>query len=104
MQRDAHLNNAALMARPRAATRRSAIIAFGGGFHGRTLLGMGLTGKVAPYKAGFGPFPAEIYHAKYPNTLHGVSEADALASIESIFKYDVEAERVAALIIEPVQG
>ena len=56
----------------RSATKRSAIIAFGGGFHGRTLLGMGLTGKVAPYKAGFGPFPAEIYHAKYPNELHGV--------------------------------
>ena len=88
----------------RSATKRSAIIAFGGGFHGRTLLGMGLTGKVAPYKAGFGPFPAEIYHAKYPNALHGVTEADALASIEAIFKYDVEAERVAALIIEPVQG
>ena len=88
----------------RSATKRSAVIAFGGGFHGRTLLGMGLTGKVAPYKAGFGPFPAEIYHAKYPNELHGVSEADALASIEAIFKYDVEAERVAALIIEPVQG
>ena len=88
----------------RAATKRSAVIAFGGGFHGRTLLGMALTGKVAPYKAGFGPFPAEIYHAKYPNPLHGISEADALASIESIFKYDVEAERVAAIIIEPVQG
>jgi len=88
----------------RSATRRSAVIAFGGGFHGRTLLGMGLTGKVAPYKAGFGPFPAEIYHAKYPNALHGVTEADALASIESLFKYDVEAERVAAIIIEPVQG
>ena len=88
----------------RAATRRSAVIAFGGGFHGRTLLGMGLTGKVAPYKAGFGPFPAEIYHAKFPNALHGVSEADALASIERIFKYDVEPERVAAIIIEPVQG
>jgi len=88
----------------RSATKRPAIIAFGGGFHGRTLLGMGLTGKVAPYKAGFGPFPAEIFHAKYPNALHGVSEADALASIEAIFKYDVEPDRVAALIIEPVQG
>src|SRR6202012_2999929 len=63
-----------------------------------------LTGKVAPYKAGFGPFPAEIYHAKYPNALHGISEADALASLEPIFKYDVEAERVGAIIIEPVQG
>jgi 4-aminobutyrate aminotransferase/(S)-3-amino-2-methylpropionate transaminase len=88
----------------RAATKRSAIIAFGGGFHGRTLLGMGLTGKVAPYKAGFGPFPSEIYHARYPNALHGVSVADALASIDAIFKYDVEPGRVAALIVEPVQG
>jgi 4-aminobutyrate aminotransferase/(S)-3-amino-2-methylpropionate transaminase len=88
----------------RSATRRQAVIAFGGGFHGRTLLGMGLTGKVAPYKAGFGPFPAEIYHAKFPNPLHGTSVADALQSLADIFKYDVEPERVAAIIIEPVQG
>ena len=88
----------------RAATKRAAVIAFGGGFHGRTLLGMALTGKVAPYKAGFGPFPAEVFHAKFPNPLHGVSVADALASIDAIFKYDVEPERVAAIIIEPVQG
>ncbi len=88
----------------RSATKRQAVIAFGGGFHGRTLLTMGLTGKVAPYKIGFGPFPAEIYHAKYPNAMHGVSVADAIASIEAIFKYDVEAERVAAIILEPVQG
>jgi 4-aminobutyrate aminotransferase/(S)-3-amino-2-methylpropionate transaminase len=88
----------------RAATKRQAVIAFGGGFHGRTLLGMALTGKVAPYKAGFGPFPAEIYHAEYPNPLHGVSVADALRSVEHIFKYDVEAERIAAIILEPVQG
>ena len=46
----------------RAYTKRSAVIAFGGGFHGRTLMGMALTGKVAPYKAGFGPFPAEVFH------------------------------------------
>jgi 4-aminobutyrate aminotransferase/(S)-3-amino-2-methylpropionate transaminase len=59
---------------------------------------------VAPYKAGFGPFPAEVYHAKFPNALHGVSTADAIASIEAIFKYDVEAARVAAIILEPVQG
>jgi 4-aminobutyrate aminotransferase/(S)-3-amino-2-methylpropionate transaminase len=88
----------------RAATQRQAVIAFGGGFHGRTLLGMALTGKVAPYKAGFGPFPAEIYHAEFPNPLHGVSVADSLRSIEHLFKYDVEAERVAAIILEPVQG
>ncbi|MEW6694185.1 MAG: 4-aminobutyrate--2-oxoglutarate transaminase [Pseudomonadota bacterium] len=88
----------------RAATKRQAVIAFGGGFHGRTLLGMALTGKVAPYKAGFGPFPAEIYHAEYPNALHGISVADALRSVEHLFKYDVEPERVAAIILEPVQG
>jgi 4-aminobutyrate aminotransferase/(S)-3-amino-2-methylpropionate transaminase len=88
----------------RYATKRQAVIAFGGGFHGRTLLGMALTGKVAPYKTGFGPFPAEIYHAEFPNPLHGISEADALRSIEHLFKYDVEAERVAAIILEPVQG
>ena len=63
----------------RAYTKRPAVIAFGGGFHGRTLLGMGLTGKVAPYKAGFGPFPGGLYHAAYPCPLHGVSIDDALA-------------------------
>ena len=88
----------------RAATKRQGVIAFGGGFHGRTLMGMALTGKVAPYKAGFGPFPAEIYHAEFPNALHGVSVADALKSLEHLFKYDIEPERVAAIILEPVQG
>lgn len=88
----------------RAATKRQGVIAFGGGFHGRTLMGMALTGKVAPYKAGFGPFPAEIYHAEFPNALHGVSVADSLKSLEHLFKYDIEPERVAAIILEPVQG
>ena len=88
----------------RAYTKRSGVIAFGGGFHGRTLLGLALTGKVAPYKAGFGPFPTEVFHARFPNELFGVSVADSLASIEHIFKNDIEPERVAAIIIEPVQG
>ncbi|MDT8991286.1 4-aminobutyrate--2-oxoglutarate transaminase [Curvibacter sp. APW13] len=88
----------------RAYTKRSGIIAFGGGFHGRTMMGMALTGKVAPYKVGFGPFPAEVFHAKYPCALHGVSVIDAIASIEALFKYDIEASRVAAIILEPVQG
>ena len=88
----------------RAYTKRSAVIAFGGAFHGRTLLGMALTGKVAPYKAGFGPMPAEIFHAKFPCPLHGVSVEDAIASVEALFKYDVEPARVAAIILEPVQG
>jgi 4-aminobutyrate aminotransferase/(S)-3-amino-2-methylpropionate transaminase len=88
----------------RAYTKRQALIAFGGGFHGRTMMTMALTGKVAPYKAGFGPFPAEVYHARFPCPLHGVSVNDAIASIEAIFKYDVEPQRVAAIILEPVQG
>ncbi|MCW2311345.1 4-aminobutyrate aminotransferase/(S)-3-amino-2-methylpropionate transaminase [Rhodoferax antarcticus] len=88
----------------RAHTKRSAVIAFTSGYHGRTLLTLGLTGKVAPYKLGFGPFPNEIFHAQFPNALHGVSVDDAIASIELIFKNDVEASRVAAIIVEPVQG
>src|SRR5947209_2619526 len=88
----------------RAATGRPGVIAFGGGYHGRTLLTMGLTGKVAPYKTGFGPFPGDIYHALFPNPLHGVSVADALASVDAILKNDIEADRVAAFILEPVQG
>ena len=88
----------------RSYTKRSAVIAFTSGYHGRTLLTLGLTGKVAPYKTGFGPFPGEIFHAQFPNAAHGVSVDDAIASIESIFKNDVEANRVAAIIVEPVQG
>jgi len=88
----------------RAHTKRSGIIAFTGGYHGRTMMTLGLTGKVAPYKSGFGPFPAEVFHALYPNELHGVSVADALASVELLFKNDIEANRVAAFILEPVQG
>ena len=88
----------------RSFTKRSAIVAFTSGYHGRTLLTLGLTGKVAPYKTGFGPYPAEIFHARFPDALRGVSVADSLASVESLFKNDVEASRVAAIIVEPVQG
>ncbi|MYM42129.1 4-aminobutyrate--2-oxoglutarate transaminase [Duganella qianjiadongensis] len=88
----------------RAATGRSAVIAFAGGFHGRTMMGMALTGKVAPYKIGFGPFPAEIYHAPYPVELHGVSVDDAMNAVHTLFKADVDPQRVAAIILEPVQG
>ncbi|WP_284618885.1 4-aminobutyrate--2-oxoglutarate transaminase [Aquabacterium humicola] len=88
----------------RAYTKRSAVIAFGGGFHGRTMMGLALTGKVQPYKAGFGPFPAEVFHARFPNALQGVSVDDALDSVEAIFANDVEPSRVAAIILEPVQG
>jgi 4-aminobutyrate aminotransferase/(S)-3-amino-2-methylpropionate transaminase len=88
----------------RAYTKRSALIAFSGGFHGRTMMGLALTGKVEPYKAGFGPYPAEIYHAPFPQPLHGVSSDQSLQALEGLFKTDVEAQRVAAVIIEPVQG
>ena len=88
----------------RTATGRSGVIAFSGAFHGRTMLAMTLTGKVAPYKAGFGPFPPEIYHAPFPIDLHGTSVDDALAGIERLFKADIDPARVAAIIIEPVQG
>ena len=88
----------------RAYTKRPGVIAFSGGFHGRTMLGMALTGKVVPYKTGFGPFPPDIYHARFPHEYHGVSVQDALDDIAHLFKYDIEAARVAAFIIEPVQG
>ena len=88
----------------RAATGRSGIIAFSGGFHGRTMMGLALTGKVEPYKTGFGPFPGEVYHAPFPNPLHGVSEAQALQGLNSLFKTDIDPQRVAAIILEPVQG
>src|SRR5689334_4730208 len=88
----------------RVATGRSGVIAFSGAFHGRTMLAMTLTGKVAPYKAGFGPFPPEIFHAPFPIELHGTSVDDALMGIEQLFKADIDPARVAAIIIEPVQG
>lgn len=88
----------------RAATGRDAIIAFSGGFHGRTFMAMSMTGKVFPYKAGFGAMPGDVFHAPFPVPLHGVSEGDALAALDRLFKADVDPARVAAMVIEPVQG
>jgi len=88
----------------RAYTGRSAVIAFDGAFHGRTSMTMGLTGKVVPYKSGFGPFPGDIYRAPFPNALHGVSVDDSIDGLKKLFKMDVDAQRVAAVIVEPVQG
>ena len=85
-------------------THRPGVIALGGGFHGRTYMGMALTGKVQPYKAGFGPFPASVFHVPAPIELHGVSIDDSLRAIEQLFKCDIEPDQVAAIIIEPVQG
>ncbi len=88
----------------RSYTKRPGIVAFSGAFHGRTSMGMALTGKVDPYKIGFGPFPGDVYHAPFPNALHGVSVEDALHYLHTLFKTDIEPSRVAAIIIEPVQG
>jgi 4-aminobutyrate aminotransferase/(S)-3-amino-2-methylpropionate transaminase len=67
-------------------------------------MAMALTGKVAPYKVGFGPFPGDVYHAPYPMAFHGVSTQASLEALDHLFKYDVEPERVAAIIVEPVLG
>jgi len=88
----------------RAYSKRPGVIAFGGGFHGRTSMTMALTGKVAPYKIGFGPFPGSIFHAQYPNAVHDVSTQDALKSLDRIFKADIAPDQVAAILLEPVQG
>lgn len=88
----------------RRHTGRSGVVAFSGAFHGRTMMGMALTGKVVPYKHGFGPFPAEVFHVPFPIEYHGVSTRDSLAALDTLFKADVESSRIAAMIIEPVQG
>ncbi|WP_027151672.1 4-aminobutyrate--2-oxoglutarate transaminase [Mesorhizobium sp. WSM2561] len=88
----------------RNATGRPAVIAFAGGFHGRTFMGMALTGKVVPYKVGFGAMPADVFHAPFPVALHGITVADSLAALDRLFKADVDPARVAAIIVEPVQG
>jgi 4-aminobutyrate aminotransferase len=86
----------------RSHTKRSGVIAFGGAFHGRSLFAVSLTGKVQPYKAGFGPFPPEIYHVPFPGSLESLEQAKI--AMEQLFKCDIEPSRVAAIIFEPVQG
>jgi 4-aminobutyrate aminotransferase/(S)-3-amino-2-methylpropionate transaminase len=88
----------------RGFTNRSAIIAFRGGFHGRTLLGVSLTGMSQPYKQNFGPFASEIYHTPYPDAYRGITTEIALAALEEVFATQIAPDRVAAIIIEPVQG
>jgi 4-aminobutyrate aminotransferase len=88
----------------RVATGRPAVVAFDRAFHGRTTLTMALTSKVVPYKDGFGPFAPEVYRAPAPYPYRGVSSDDAIHGLELLFKQDVSPERVAAVILEPVQG
>ena len=88
----------------KAATGRNAVIAFSGAFHGRTLMGMALTGKVHPYKAGFGAMPPDIWHVPFPAEALDVTVQESIAAIEKLFKADVDPKRVAAIILEPIQG
>ncbi len=88
----------------RAYTKRPAVIAFEGGFHGRTLMSLSLTSKTHPYKAGLGPFAPEVYRVPFPYAYRGISSGDALAALERAFAVQVAAETVAAIVVEPVQG
>ncbi|MCJ8169321.1 4-aminobutyrate--2-oxoglutarate transaminase [Atopomonas sediminilitoris] len=88
----------------RAATGREGVIAFTGGYHGRTMATLALTGKKVPYSAGMGLMPGPVFRAQYPCELHGVSDDEAMASIARIFKNDAEPCDIAAIILEPVQG
>ena len=88
----------------RQITGRPGVIAFSGAFHGRTLLATTLTGKSKPYKVGFGPYVPAVFHAEYPDAYHGVDTAEALKSVDRLFKSTINANEVAAIIVEPVQG
>ena len=88
----------------RAYTGRRGVIAFNGGFHGRTMMAMGLTGKITPYKNLFGPFPGEVYHVPFPIEYHGISVEDSIKALNNLFKVDIAPTDVAAIIVEPVQG
>lgn len=96
------VENAVKMAR--AYTGRSGVIAFSGAFHGRTLMGMALCGKVNPYKKAFGAMPPEVVHAPFPNAMHGITVEHSITVLENMLRSSIDPERVAAMIIEPVQG
>jgi len=96
------LENAIKIAR--AASGRSGVITFAGGYHGRTMLTMAMTGKVLPYKKKFAPLPAEIYHVPFPHEPFGVTVEDSLRAIDMLFRADIEPDRTAAIVLEPVQG
>lgn len=88
----------------RVATGRPGVIAFNGGYHGRTLLTLGMTGKINPYKKNVGPFPTDIFRAPFPDARNGVTVEDSLKALEMLFLTDAQPDRVAAIILEPVLG
>jgi 4-aminobutyrate aminotransferase len=88
----------------RAATGRAGVITFDRGYHGRTYFALGMTGKTAPYKQNFGPFPGDIYRAPFPYELKGWTAERALAALDGLFETGVAPDQVAAIVIEPVLG
>lgn len=88
----------------RAATGRTAVIAFDGGFHGRTLATLNLNGKVAPYKQRVGVLPGPVYHLPYPSADNGVTSQEALKAMDRLFSVEIDVNEVACCIVEPVQG
>ncbi|MFZ9061761.1 MAG: 4-aminobutyrate--2-oxoglutarate transaminase [Steroidobacteraceae bacterium] len=96
------LENAVKIAR--AHTGRRGVITFQGGYHGRTLLTLAMTGKVLPYKTKFGPLPGEVFHTRFPIPYHGFSDEQAIESLKSVFAASIEPSAVAAIVLEPVLG
>lgn len=88
----------------RSFTGRPGVITFGGAFHGRTLLTLAMTGKTEPYKRGFGPLPAAVYHLPFPIPYHGMTTEHTLGALEQVFRSDIAPDQVAAIVIEPVLG
>ncbi|MGO2134867.1 MAG: 4-aminobutyrate--2-oxoglutarate transaminase [Marinobacter sp.] len=96
------LENALKIAR--AATGRTNVICFNGGYHGRTFMTMAMNGKAAPYQTDFGPMPGTVFRAPYPVPYHGVSEDEALRGLQMTMKADSPANQTAAIVLEPVLG
>lgn len=96
------LENAVKIAR--SSTGRRGVITFQGGYHGRTLLTLAMTGKVQPYKASFGPLPGDIFHTRFPIAYHGFDEQAALEGLNALFASAIEPSQVAAIVLEPVLG
>jgi 4-aminobutyrate aminotransferase/(S)-3-amino-2-methylpropionate transaminase len=96
------LENAVKIARTH--TGRRGVITFQGGYHGRTLLTLAMTGKVLPYKAGFGPMPGDIFHSRFPIPYHGFSDEQAIEALKAVFASSIEPSAVAAIVLEPVLG
>lgn len=96
------LENAVKIAR--AHTGRRGIVTFQGGYHGRTLLTLAMTGKVVPYKTKFGPMPSDIFHTRFPIPYHGFSDEQAIEGLKALFAASIEPSAVAAIVLEPVLG